>query len=321
MAVYTEVPAEALEAFLSRYETGALVSAKGIAEGVSNSNFLIETETARYILTLYERRIDLSDLPWFIALMEHLADAGQPVPRPIRDRSGAAIQQLVGKTACLIQYLPGVSVSAPTAAQARAAGAALAQLHVAGATYTAERPNALGLAHWQASAAELGAGLDSIEPGLAGTVARRLDALAAGWPADLPRGTIHADLFPDNVLMLGETVTGLIDFYFACTDAYAYDLAICLNSWCFEADGSFNLTKGQALLAGYESVRPLNDAEVAALPQLCRGSALRFLLTRLVDWLNVPPGALVKPHDPLEYDRKLAFHQRVLDAREFGLKR
>ena len=309
MAVYTEVPAEALEAFLSRYETGALVSAKGIAEGVSNSNFLIETETARYILTLYERRIDLSDLPWFIALMEHLADAGQPVPRPIRDRSGAAIQQLVGKTACLIQYLPGVSVSAPTAAQARAAGAALAQLHVAGATYTAERPNALGLAHWQASAAELGAGLDSIEPGLAGTVARRLDALAAGWPADLPRGTIHADLFPDNVLMLGETVTGLIDFYFACTDLYAYDLAVLHAAWAFPRDGRAPLmAHARALFEGYEAVRPLTDAERAAFPLLGQGAALRFLLTRAQDWLAPPSDALVQRKDPLPFVRRLAHY-------------
>ena len=309
MAVYTEVPAEALEAFLSRYETGALVSAKGIAEGVSNSNFLIETETARYILTLYERRIDLSDLPWFIALMEHLADAGQPVPCPIRDRSGAAIQQLVGKTACLIQYLPGVSVSAPTAAQARAAGAALAQLHVAGATYTAERPNALGLAHWQASAAELGAGLDSIEPGLAGTVARRLDVLAAGWPADLPRGTIHADLFPDNVLMLGETVTGLIDFYFACTDLYAYDLAVLHAAWAFPRDGRAPLmAHARALFEGYEAVRPLTDAERTAFPLLGQGAALRFLLTRAQDWLAPPSDALVQRKDPLPFVRRLAHY-------------
>lgn len=309
MAVYTEVPAEALEAFLSRYETGALVSAKGIAEGVSNSNFLIETETARYILTLYERRIDLSDLPWFIALMEHLADAGQPVPRPIRDRSGAAIQQLVGKTACLIQYLPGVSVSAPTAAQARAAGAALAQLHVAGATYSAERPNALGLAHWQASAAELGAGLDSIEPGLAGTVARRLDVLAAGWPADLPRGTIHADLFPDNILMLGETVTGLIDFYFACTDLYAYDLAVLHAAWAFPRDGRAPLmAHARALFEGYEAVRPLTDAERTAFPLLGQGAALRFLLTRAQDWLAPPSDALVQRKDPLPFVRRLAHY-------------
>jgi homoserine kinase type II len=312
MAVYTEVPAEALEAYLSRYETGALVSAKGIAEGVSNSNFLIETETARYILTLYERRIDLSDLPWFIDLMEHLANAGQPVPRPIRDRSGAAIQQLVGKTACLIQYLPGVSVSVPTAAQARAAGAALAHLHLAGATYTVERPNALGLMHWQASAAELGAGLDSIEPGLAGTVAGRLDALAASWPADLPRGTIHADLFPDNVLMLGETVTGLIDFYFACTDLYAYDLAVLHAAWAFPRDGRAPLmAHARALFEGYETVRPLSDAERAAFPLLGQGAALRFLLTRAQDWLAPPSEALVQRKDPLPFARRLAHYASI----------
>ncbi|TPE63969.1 homoserine kinase [Sandaracinobacter neustonicus] len=312
MAVYTEVPAEALEQFLARYESGALLSAKGIAEGVSNSNFLIETETARYILTLYEKRIDLGELPWFIALMEHLADAGLPVPHPIRDREGAAIQQLVGKTACLIQYLPGVSVSVPTAAQARAAGAALARLHLAGASYTAERPNALGLSHWQASAAELGAGLDSIEPGLAAFVAERLETLAAHWPRNLPRGTVHADLFPDNVLMLGETVTGLIDFYFACTDLYAYDLAVLHAAWAFPKDGCAPLMDhARAIFEGYESVRPLSAAERAAFPLLGQGASLRFLLTRAQDWLAPPSDALVQRKDPLPFARRLAHYARL----------
>ncbi|MGL6042946.1 MAG: homoserine kinase, partial [Sandaracinobacteroides sp.] len=265
MAVYTEVPAEALSAFLARYETGALVSAKGIAEGVSNSNFLVETTSARYILTLYERRIDLAELPWFIALMEHLADAGQPVPRPIRDHGGSALQTLEGKSACLIQFLPGVSVSRPTAAQARAAGAALAALHLAGAGFAATRRNALGLSNWQEAAAELGPRLDLIEPGLCALVTSRLQVLAENWPSNLPSGTIHADLFPDNVLMLGNKVTGLIDFYFACTDTFAYDLAVLHAAWAFLPDGSALLPgHDRALFEGYASVRPLSAAELAA---------------------------------------------------------
>ncbi len=306
MAVYTEVPAEALEAFLSAYETGALVSAKGIAEGVSNSNFLVETTSARYILTLYERRIDLADLPWFIALMEHLADAGLPVPRPIRDRSGKALQSVAGKAACLIQYLPGVSVSQPTAAQARAAGEALARLHLAGAGFTAERANGLGRAHWQATADELGARLDEIEPGLAAFVADCIAAISTGWPEGLPRGTIHADLFPDNVLMLGTEVTGLIDFYFACTDLFAYDLAVLHAAWAFPPDGSAPLpAHDRAIFEGYEAVRPLGPDERAAFPLLAQGAALRFLLTRAQDWLAPPSDALVQRKDPRPFARRL----------------
>jgi homoserine kinase type II len=307
MAVYTEVPAEALEAFLTRYDVGTLVSAKGIAEGVSNSNFLVETTASRFILTLYERRIDLAELPWFIALMEHLADAGQPVPRPIRDRRQGALQTLEGRAACLIQYLPGVSVSRPTATQARAAGAALAQLHLAAATFTAPRANALGPAHWQATAAELGQGLDSIETGLHALVADRLATVRATWPTGLPRGTIHADLFPDNVLMLGARVTGLIDFYFACTDFLAYDLAVLHAAWAFPPDGRAPLAAhSRALFEGYQSVRPLEPAERAAFPLLAQGAALRFLLTRAQDWLAPPSEALVQRKDPLPFARRLA---------------
>lgn len=319
MAVYTEVPAEALESFLTRYETGKLISAKGIAEGVSNSNFLVETATARYILTLYEHRIDLQDLPWFLALMEHLADKGEPVPRPIRDRRGEALQQLAGKAACLIQYLPGVSVSQPTPLQARSAGEALARLHLAGADFEAERPNGLDLPHWRETAAELGEGLDSIEPGLTAFTARRLDALSGKWPAHLPRGTIHADLFPDNVLMLGDKVTGLIDFYFACTDLFAYDLAVLHAAWCFPPDGSApGPAHSDALMAGYQSIRPLSPDELAAFPILAEGASLRFLLTRAQDWLAPPSDALVQRKNPLPFARRLRHYAALSEGAPHG---
>ncbi len=309
MAVYTEVPAESLERFLGRYKTGALVSAKGIAEGVSNSNFLIETTTDRYILTLYERRIDISELPWFINLMEHLANAGLPVPRPIRDREGEALQQLSGKTACLIQYQPGVSVSQPTVAQAYAAGEALARLHIAGQDYRAIRPNGLGLGWWQETAADIGPDLDSIETGLSRLVSERLTLVAAGWPDSLPEGTIHADLFPDNVLMLGNRVTGLIDFYFACSGILAYDLAILHAAWAFPADGKMPLAAHeQALFEGYQSVRKLSEAERAAFPLLAQGASLRFLLSRAQDWLAPHSDALVQRKDPLPFARRLEFY-------------
>lgn len=312
MAVYTSVPAEALEQFLSRYETGPLLSAKGIAEGVSNSNFLVETTTDRFILTLYERRIDLTELPYFIALMEHLASAGLPVPRPLRDRFGNALQTVEQKAACLIQFLPGVSVSHPTEAQARAAGTALAQLHVAGRDFPLKRRNALALPWWQATANDLAPRLDDIAPGLAARVGSAMKTVATSWPDNLPTGTIHADLFPDNVLMLGQQVTGLIDFYFACTDILAYDLAVLHAAWAFPPDGAAPLPGHEAaLFDGYESVRPLSAAERRALPLLGQGASLRFLLSRAQDWLTPGSDALVHHKDPLPFARRLDYFARL----------
>jgi homoserine kinase type II len=321
LAVYTEVPDDELAAFVSRYGIGDLLSAKGIAEGVENSNYLLHTTEGAYILTLYEKRVNPDDLPFFLGLMQHLAARGLTCPQPVEDSRGEMLGQLAGRPAAIVTFLDGLSVRRPTAQHCQELGKGLAQLHEAGADFPMERVNALSVPGWRPLAEQAGPEADTVSPGLARRVAAEIAVHEKSWPQELPRGVIHADLFPNNVFFIGDRLSGLIDFYFACTDAFAYDVAICLNSWCFEADGSFNLTKGQALLAGYESVRPLQAEEVEALPQLCRGSALRFLLTRLVDWLNVPPGALVKPHDPLEYDRKLAFHQRVVDAREYGLKR
>jgi len=321
LAVYTEVPDDEMAAFVARYGIGELLAVKGIAEGVSNSNFLLHTTKAFYILTLYEERVDAVDLPFFIGLMEHLADRGLICPQPVRTLEGSAVGRLAGRPAAIVTFLDGLSVRRPNAMHCGEVGRGLALLHQAGADFTMQRVNSLSVPDWRPLAEQAGAAADTVSPGLAPRLLAEIGVHERGWPQDLPSGVIHADLFPNNVFFIKNRLSGLIDFYFACTDAFAYDLAICLNAWCFEADSSFNLTKGQALLAGYESVRPLTAAEVDALPQLCRGSALRFLLTRLVDWLNVPPGAFVKPLDPLEYDRKLAFHQRVTGASDYGLKR
>lgn len=310
MAVYTQVPAESLEVFLAQFETGPLVSAKGIAEGVSNSNFLVETETDRFILTLYERRIDMDDLPFFIRLMEHLADSGLPVPRPIRSRDGKALHMVEGRNACLIQYLPGVSVSHPTPAQAHAAGEALARLHMAGQSFAERRQNHLSLGWWRETAAELGNRLDEIAPGLSALVRDGLARVDAQWPTGIPAGIIHADLFPDNVLVLGDSVTGLIDFYFACTDFLAYDLAVLHASWAFHADGHAPIPeRSEAVIAGYETIRPLEPAERAAFPILAQGASLRFLLSRAQDWLH-PAGdeALVQRKDPMAFARRLSYY-------------
>jgi homoserine kinase type II len=319
MAVYTEVADEELQAFIASYAIGALTSCKGIAEGVENSNYLIQTEAGRYILTLYEKRAAPQDLPYFLALMEHLAARGISCPLPVHDREGRTLRELAGKPTALITFLDGVSVRRASIEQCASLGQALARLHVAGESFPRQRANSLSLADWTPLFNVIGARADSIIPGLVGEIGRELAELAQAWPADLLSGVIHADLFPDNVFFLGQQLSGLIDFYFACHDMLAYDIAICLNAWCFEADASFNVTKARALLQAYEGVRPLSGAELDALPTLARGAALRFLLTRSYDWLNTDGKALVKRKDPNEYLRKLRFHRRVKSYRDYGL--
>lgn len=319
MAVYTDVTEAELAAFLDHYEVGSLLSYKGIAEGTENSNFILHATGGSYILTLYEKRVDAADLPFFLGLMEHLATRGIDCPLPVRRRDGGMIGRLAGRPAAVITFLEGMWPRRPTAAHCRAVGETLARMHLAGADFSLARPNALSLPGWRTLWDGCVDRADEVEPGLGAEVAADFASLEAGWPQVLPQGVIHADMFPDNVFFLGEKLSGVIDFYFACNDFLAYDVATCLNAWCFERDHAFNLTKGTALLAGYQSVRPLTAPEKEALPLLCHGSALRFMLTRLYDWLNGPEGALVKKRDPLEYVRKMRFHRRVASAAEYGL--
>lgn len=310
MAVYTQVSAEALSALLSGYDVGTLVSAKGIAEGVENSNYLVDTSAGRFILTLYEKRVDSADLPFFMALLDRLADRGLPVPRAIRDRAGAQIQEVAGRPACLIEFLPGVSVTHPTPAQAHATGAALGRMHAALTDFPLRRPNALGLTGWRDLASRCGADLDQIAPELGRRVSDELAWLDRNWPAALPQSVVHADLFPDNVLMRGDRVTGMIDFYFACSDVRAWDLAVTHSAWCFENDGTaFHADRAASLIAGYDETFGLSEDERAAFPALARGSCLRFLLTRAWDWLNTPADALVTRKDPLAFLRRLDFYR------------
>ena len=318
MAVYTEVSDEALAAFLADYEIGSLLSYKGIAEGVENTNFFLHTTGGSYILTLYEKRVNEDDLPFFLTLMEHLADKGLACPQPIRTRAGMSLGRLCGRPAVIVSFLEGVSVRRPNADHCRALGGALARLHAMGRDFPMERANNFSVEAWRALFTQAEAQADSVSPGLARRTRADLAEIEAAWPRGLPGGVIHADLFTDNVFFIGDELSGLIDFYFACTDAFAYDLAICLNAWCFEADGHFHRDRAGAMIEGYEAVRPLETAEVEALPTLARGAAMRFMLTRLVDWLDVPPGALVQPKDPLEYDRRLSFHRSASDARDYG---
>ena len=319
MAVYTDVTDEELQQFLAGYDLGDLMSYKGIAEGVENSNFLLHTSKGAFILTLYEKRVAEGDLPFFLNLMEHLAARGLTCPQPVRSRRGEALGRLAGRPAAVVTFLDGVWIRRPSAAHCGAVGEALAQLHLAGADFAMTRRNGLSVEGWRPLFETAAARADAVQVGLGEAIAAELLRLERDWPRDLPQGVIHADLFPDNVFFLGDRLSGLIDFYFACTDALAYDIAVCLNAWCFEPDNSYTMTKGRALLFGYMRRRPLAAAEITALPMLCRGAALRFLLTRLVDWLEVPPGALVRPKDPLEYYRKLRFHQTNTCARDYGI--
>lgn len=319
MAVYTEVTDEALIAFLGLYDIGTLIAFRGIAEGVENSNYALKTTGGDFILTLYEKRVETADLPYFLGLMEHLAARGLTCPLPVRARDGANLNGLAGKIAAITTFLPGVWPRRVLVEHCEPLGAALALLHQAGADFSVTRRNGLGPDAWGPLLQKCLPGADTVQHGLGDDLAVWLGGIVADWPKDLPVGQIHADLFPDNVFFLDGALSGLIDFYFACTDFYAYDVAVCLNAWCFERDFSFNVTKSRALLRGYESVRPLSEAERAALPVLAQGSAMRFLLTRLYDWLNTPEGALVTPKDPLDYYRRLRFHLAAEDASAYGL--
>ena len=320
MAVYTDVTAEELGRFLAGYELGELLSYKGIAEGVENSNFLVHTSTGNYILTLYEKRVAARDLPFFLGLMRHLARRGISCPLPIENRKGETLGRIAGRPAAIISFLDGLWIRRPSATHCAALGEALAKLHLAGLDFDRKRRNALSVNGWRPLFEHCRERANEVQRNLRDLIEKELSALERDWPRGLPQGVIHADLFPDNVFFLSETLSGMIDFYFACTDALAYDIAICLNAWCFEIDHSYNVTKGTALLQAYARVRPLSGTERAALPQLARGAALRFLLTRLVDWFNVPPGALVRPKDPMEYFRKLRFHQKVRSVRDYGIE-
>ena len=318
MAVYTDVSFEDLEGLLSGYDIGVPLTFKGIAEGVENSNFYLQTDRGAFILTLYEKRVKTDDLPFFLGLMEHLAARGIHCPQPMRGRKGHVSTMLKGRAAAILTFLNGISLRRPEAHHCQAAGAALAAFHGAGEGFALSRANALSVAGWHELAAATVARADAVQSGLGQLISGSLHDLERDWPHGLPTGVIHADLFPDNVLFMGEKVSGLIDFYFACNDMLAYDLAVLLNSWCFETDGAYNITKGKAAIAGYRAGRAMGANEVAAMPFLMRGAALRFLLTRLYDWLNPDPGALVRPKDPKEYSRKLRFHAGVKNAGEYG---
>lgn len=319
MAVYTEVSDDALIGFVAEYDIGDVVSCKGIAEGVENSNYLLRTTEGNFILTLYEKRVDPQDLPFFLGLMRHAAAHGTPCPQPIEARDGEALRMLCERPAAITSFLDGMWPRQIRPYHCSQLGRALAQFHKSTEGFSIQRENALSLSSWRPLYEKCQARAPEVRGDLCPLIETELSYLEAHWPENLPHGVCHADLFPDNVFFIGETLSGLIDFYFACNDALAYDIAVCMNAWCFERDGSFNTTKARLLVAGYQEIRPLAPQELNALPILARGSSIRFLLTRLFDWLNHPEGALVKPKDPLDYAAILIFHQSITSVASYGL--
>lgn len=319
MAVYTDIAEDQLRAFLAPYGLGELLSYRGIAEGVENSNFLVHTSDGQFILTLYEKRVDPADLPYFLGLMEHLATHGISCPLPVKRADGTVLGELAGRPAAMVTFLEGLWMRRPKTVHCAGVGAGMARMHLAGEGFAMRRRNALTLEDWRPLWTDCLKAHPSMDAAMRDEVEKLLDHLEAHWPRDLPTGNIHADLFPDNVFFLGEDLSGVIDFYFACTDALAYDVAVALNAWCFERDHAYNITKGKALLAAYHAVRPLTGPEIEALPILSAGAALRFMLTRLYDWVTTPEGSLVVKKDPEEYVRKMRFHRAIASAREYGL--
>ena len=320
MAVYTHVSADKIEEFITDYDVGEVISLKAIAEGVENSNYLLSTTIDKYILTLFEKRVNEDDLPFFMALMKHLSDKGIHCAEPIKDKNGNVLKELCGRPTALISFLNGLSVTKPSTQNCRELGKATAEMHIAVQDFEMSRVNNLSLDGWALLAQKCQDRADECKPGLSTLINNEMNFLQENWPDGLPQGIIHADLFTDNVFFLDGKLSGIIDYYFACTDIFVYDIAICINAWCFEKDGPFNATKAAALVRGYQKIRPLSATEINALPILCRGSAIRFMLTRLYDWLNQVEGALVKVKDPLEYLSKLEFHQKVSSAGEYGVE-
>ncbi len=326
MAVYTQLTNEQIGELLDQhYAVGQLDFAVGITQGVENTNYLLAVRDAagaeqKYILTLYEKRMNPADLPFFLELLQYVDARGVACPKPIARRDGALLGSVAGKPTTLVSFLHGKSRTIIRNPHAASVGEALGRLHRATAGFSRTRANALSLEGWQTLYQKIEGKLDAIQPGLEDLVRTELAYAAQHFSqrAVLPEGVIHADLFPDNVFFEGDDVSGMIDFYFACNDALAYDVAITLNAWCFEQSGEFSPTKSKLMLQQYQQQRLFAAAETAAFPALLRGAALRFLLTRAHDWLHHDPQALVRPHDPLEYASKLRFHQGVKDVGEYG---
>ncbi|MEM8749347.1 MAG: homoserine kinase [Pseudomonadota bacterium] len=319
MAVYTEVSDEALADYLKDFDLGKVLSFKGIAGGVENTNYLLHMTSGDYILTLYEKRVAEADLPFFVGLMDHLSAQGFPCPKPIQRPGGSVLGTVCGRPAAMVSFLEGMEVSHPKPSHCKMAGETMARLHATAADFKLQRKNALAPDNWPTLIASCIDRANEVEPGLTDLITSEMEYLAQNWPLDLPTGVIHADMFKDNVFFLDNELSGVIDFYFACNDLLAYDLAIAINAWCFDDAFRFLPELSAALIEGYSQMRKLSAQECDAIPVLARGAALRFLLTRVNDWLNVPPGALVQPHDPTAFSARLRFHRQAEGPATYGV--
>jgi homoserine kinase type II len=304
LSVYTTVTREELSDWLDDYNVGTLEDLQGISAGIENTNYFVFTTAGRYVLTLFEK-LTAAELPFYLDLMAHLADHGIPSARPLPHGSGALLAELRRKPAALVTFLPGKDIEQPTPAHCAAVGTMLARIHAAGASYAKRMENPRGLAWWQKV-------LPQIEPFLAPSDAAVLRAevayQASHQPRAIPGGAIHADLFRDNVLFEGMRISGVIDFYFACTDTFLYDVAIAVNDWCVLPDASIDETRAGALLAGYSARHPFSETERAAWPTMLRAAALRFWISRLYDFHLPRPGELTHAKDPAHFQRILERH-------------
>lgn len=316
MAVYTHITAQQLSDFLGLYDLGALVSFEGIAQGVSNTNYHVFTDRGRFILTMFEeRRVSEADLPFFFAFSDYVSRGGVQAPRALADRAGRTIGRLAGRPAVFLNFLEGKDIPKAklTPAHCGSFGAGLARMHRAAEGFSLTRTNSMGPEKWRALANKTANGADGFHGGLRAIIADELAELLAVWPGQdsgVPMGAVHADAFPDNVFFIDGEMSAVIDFYFSCTDFYAYDLAISINAWCFAPDHTFSPDRYRAFMQAYQSVRALSTAEAEFLPLFCRGAALRILLSRLEEYLEHDSSTLMVPHDPGEYLTKLLFHKR-----------
>jgi len=320
MAVYTKLSKIELNEFFTKYDLGKLLKYEGIKEGIENTNYFIQTEKGKYILTLYEKRVEEKDLPFFIGLMKNLYDKKFPSPKPIINKNGNYISDILKKKAAVVSFLDGRAKKILSPDDCCEVGISTATMHLITKNLSGKRENKLSVNSWRMLFNKVKNECSKIHTNLPNVIEKNLTEVEENWPKDIPSGIIHADLFSDNIFFKSNKLSGIIDYYFACNDYYAFEIAICLNALCFEGDNanlSFNVTKAKRFIDGYSSVRKLSDEEKNSLKVLCQGAAIRFLLTRVFDFLNLSDGALVKIKDPLEYLKRLEFHDNVKDYQDY----
>lgn len=319
MAVYTKISDSEIAALLQNYDIGTIKYLKAIEQGIDNSNYFLTTDVNKYIFTIYEDRIEEGELPFFLGLMQHLSDKNIPCPVPLQNKNGDNLSRINNRPCAIVSFLNGKSTSEITKNHTSELGHYMAKMHIAASDFSMQRENNLALKDWGKIFNQVKSDADKIQKGLSSQIEQELGFLTVNWPKSLYSGVIHADLFPDNVFFENDHLAGIIDFYFACNDFLIYDFAICLNAWCFDSPDNLNKEKAKAMFDSYNSVRPVSEEELKALPVLARGAAMRFLLTRLHAWFNPAEDALVKPKDPMEYVEKLNFHSKITSYSQYGL--